>query len=535
MALGASRSANMSSGLLLVRGLLSCAAANAAVPTDTLMSAQDPLPSPTTEPPANGTRFRPYASPDHHVTKARYITSNDPRGYIPVYEYPLNGQWIMLDMDDGYVLWTGIWKALGNSKADIVKIIDSHPDLAAQLRRVRGGYLKIQGTWMPYEIALSLARRVAWPIRYDLVPLFGPNFPDTCLHPDSPGYGQISKPGTGKRRTRRNPPPSELPSDSRHDWAVFSPGDAGPPSMGPPVARSALAMSHTFATHSAGRHFEMGDVRGDQSDSPVILHVPYVERPRHSPVQSISGGYSRRNSPPLEPLVSVRYSPYPSPLSATTSRHVHSLHGLGSAEISPTLSRPPTGRAALPIGETIKLPPIRTPAGRTGVDDGSFHLPPISSMDNLREAQCGEPMAVLRRLQCADEPLESSAPSSWSRPTGEMLAQRRHSLADPMHRRHGQADQQPRSAVDHSESTLASGARGHVARDDRLTQSMPPSPYLDAARRDYRICQGERHPPEAQERVFSRQERPLSPPPSATSGGSSPSDSTRPPSSWRPW
>lgn len=31
-------------------------------------------------------------------------------GGRPVYEYPLNGQWIMLDMDDGYVLWTGIWK-----------------------------------------------------------------------------------------------------------------------------------------------------------------------------------------------------------------------------------------------------------------------------------------------------------------------------------------------------------------------------------------------------------------------------------------
>ncbi|EIW57981.1 DNA-binding domain of Mlu1-box binding protein MBP1 [Trametes versicolor FP-101664 SS1] len=167
----------MSSGLLLVRGLFSCAAAaaHAGVPTDTLISAQDPLLSPTTEPPANGTRFRPYASPDHHVTKARYITSNDPRGYIPVYEYPLNGQWIMLDMDDGYVLWTGIWKdhTHGAPTADIVKIIDSHPDLAAQLRRVRGGYLKIQGTWMPYEIALSLSRRVAWPIRYDLVPLFG--------------------------------------------------------------------------------------------------------------------------------------------------------------------------------------------------------------------------------------------------------------------------------------------------------------------------------------------------------------------------
>ena len=28
----------------------------------------------------------------------------------PVYEFPLNGQWIMMDIDDGYILWTGIWK-----------------------------------------------------------------------------------------------------------------------------------------------------------------------------------------------------------------------------------------------------------------------------------------------------------------------------------------------------------------------------------------------------------------------------------------
>ncbi|CCO32538.1 hypothetical protein BN14_06599 [Rhizoctonia solani AG-1 IB] len=71
----------------------------------------------------------------------------------------------MMDTDDGYVLWTGIWKALGNSKADIVKILESQPDLATKLRRV----------------ALELARRVAWNIRYDLVPLFGPTFPDSCL------------------------------------------------------------------------------------------------------------------------------------------------------------------------------------------------------------------------------------------------------------------------------------------------------------------------------------------------------------------
>ena len=31
-------------------------------------------------------------------------------------------------------------------------MIDSQPDLAPVIRRVRGGYLKIQGTWMPYEV-----------------------------------------------------------------------------------------------------------------------------------------------------------------------------------------------------------------------------------------------------------------------------------------------------------------------------------------------------------------------------------------------
>lgn len=31
-------------------------------------------------------------------------------------------------------------------------MLENQPDLAPQLRRVRGGYLKIQGTWMPYEV-----------------------------------------------------------------------------------------------------------------------------------------------------------------------------------------------------------------------------------------------------------------------------------------------------------------------------------------------------------------------------------------------
>lgn len=38
--------------------------------------------------------------------------------------------------------------------ADIVKFLDSEPEVAPRIRRIRGGYLKIQGTWMPYEVRL---------------------------------------------------------------------------------------------------------------------------------------------------------------------------------------------------------------------------------------------------------------------------------------------------------------------------------------------------------------------------------------------
>ncbi|KAG2178413.1 hypothetical protein INT44_001565 [Umbelopsis vinacea] len=135
-------------------------------------------------------RFRPFASPSHKlikVKKAKYSTSLDPRGYIPVYEYTINNQPIMWDRESGYVHFTGIWKSLGNSKADIVKMVDSNPDL--KVKKIRGGFLKIQGTWIPYEFAYTLCRRTAWNVRKELVPIFGPRFPMEALDTSHPEYG----------------------------------------------------------------------------------------------------------------------------------------------------------------------------------------------------------------------------------------------------------------------------------------------------------------------------------------------------------
>lgn len=62
-----------------------------------------------------------------------------------VYEYTVGNQPIMWDRETGFVHFTGIWKCLGNSKADIVRVVDSNPELG--VTKIRGGFLKIQGTW----------------------------------------------------------------------------------------------------------------------------------------------------------------------------------------------------------------------------------------------------------------------------------------------------------------------------------------------------------------------------------------------------
>ena len=52
----------------------------------------------------------------------------------PVYEYPLNGQWIMMDIDDGYILWTGIWKGMSHALSPPPVLIAVHS--TRQLQRL---------------------------------------------------------------------------------------------------------------------------------------------------------------------------------------------------------------------------------------------------------------------------------------------------------------------------------------------------------------------------------------------------------------
>ncbi|KAG2115012.1 hypothetical protein DEU56DRAFT_874267 [Suillus clintonianus] len=340
--------------------------------------------------PQQGPRFRPYASPNHQVSKGRYITSNDPRGYIPVYEYPLNGQWIMMDIDDGYILWTGIWKA------DIVKMIDSQPDLAPVIRRVRGGYLKIQGTWMPYEVALRLSRRVAWPIRDDLVPLFGPTFPSTCLSPDQPGYGQVVSNASGRRRSRRNnqvvAPAPPVPRDSQTSWAI--------PAAGPSAHTSPSA--HYLPP---GQPASLPSMM--YRDAPSYSHPQPTNPPLH--ISSSASPIMRERS------ARSRYSPYPTSSFPPTRKPSVATSDSVSLDI-PSISLQELhhdARNGKFPGDQIVLPPIQPLAPPRHISTTSYALPPISALEDLRGISTHDSAAVLERLKMDDEAPQSYPPSSW--------------------------------------------------------------------------------------------------------------------------
>ncbi|KAJ3854565.1 hypothetical protein EV368DRAFT_80486 [Lentinula lateritia] len=360
-----------------------------------------------------GPKFRPYASPNHHVTKGRYITSNDPRGYIPVYEYPLNGQWIMMDIDDGYILWTGIWKALGNSKADIVKMIDSQPDLAPLIRRVRGGYLKIQGTWMPYEVALRLARRVAWPIREDLIPLFGPNFPSTCLSPTQPGYGQVVASAPGRRRAPRKSSLPNVSTTTNSAWSVVTPHTTDAsfephPGALPPSAYTSYPPQYIpFNAHSEDFQQEILPT----SDRHSLSLPPSTQRDR---------AYSR-------------YAPYPDPSPPPTFRL--------PARENPIALHIPSTDFTKHNSHNISLPPISPAASNRNGPSSAYALPPISALEDLRGVDVNDSAAVLRRLSQNDEadiwPSRSTNSKSSSSPSSSwpsslaLLPPLTHRLSDP--------------------------------------------------------------------------------------------------------
>lgn len=209
--------------------------------------------------------------PPHQVaalqTLSRLVASKqysapvlDPaRAHLSVYEYQVGTQWVIWDHDTGNVLLTSLWRAAQEGsapavdangapkpapKADIVKLLESTPKaLQEGIKRVRGGFLKIQGTWVPYALCRRLARRFCYHIRFELVPLFGAGFPAECLTPGTEGYGELRYGGTAPKPAR-----SKKTRRVRPQMISPAPISAPPATTAAPIPTATPApASHTTA------------------------------------------------------------------------------------------------------------------------------------------------------------------------------------------------------------------------------------------------------------------------------------------------
>lgn len=141
--------------------------------------------------------------------------------------------------------------------------------------------------------------RVAWHIRYDLVPLFGyvrgppsflaclktcrhrPTFPNTCISPDQPGFGQITPGDARRRRSRRVVGPT---NGSNHSWSIMPPIDQPFHSQGhlPPLQQQFYVGNPQDTTHLLSTSRELPLPRSPNPPTPTS----HPDSPRFSPYQS---------------------------------------------------------------------------------------------------------------------------------------------------------------------------------------------------------------------------------------------------------
>ncbi|CCD23395.1 Xbp1p NDAI_0B03610 [Naumovozyma dairenensis CBS 421] len=113
------------------------------------------------------------------VTNTNY--NYDDSGFIKTLDYSKykDFQWnkVPLDLRNSILqsFKNHLVSELGNKWEDVKDVT-----LDDFTKRVRGGYIKIQGTWLPMQIARMLCNWFCFPIRYLLVPIFGPKFPEDC-------------------------------------------------------------------------------------------------------------------------------------------------------------------------------------------------------------------------------------------------------------------------------------------------------------------------------------------------------------------
>ncbi|KAI8969184.1 hypothetical protein BDF20DRAFT_893618 [Mycotypha africana] len=243
-------------------------------------------------------KFPPTFCGSIKITAAKYSTSLDSRGFLPVYEYLIHGQPIMWDRETGHVHFTGIWKALGKSKTEIAKMVQANPNL--KVKKIRGGCLKIQGTWIPMESAYALCKKVAWKIRKKLVPLFGKRIVDEAIRPSHADYGSLLL-DTGANDASSASSSFSVPAASASASSSLS--AAGSSSSSSSSSASASASFPPLSRRSTGEDIHMSSttaataaITRKKTKKPIERFQPYCRDNGRSAFKNISNLSNIRRS-----------------------------------------------------------------------------------------------------------------------------------------------------------------------------------------------------------------------------------------------
>ncbi|KAI9674190.1 MAG: hypothetical protein M1817_002008 [Caeruleum heppii] len=98
---------------------------------------------------------------------------------------------VMWDYNIGLVRVTPFFKCCKYSKTTPAKMLNSNAGLRDISHSITGGALAAQGYWLPFEAARAVCITFCHPIRYALVPLFGPEFPGRCTSPGDAAFGRM--------------------------------------------------------------------------------------------------------------------------------------------------------------------------------------------------------------------------------------------------------------------------------------------------------------------------------------------------------
>ncbi|KKA28433.1 hypothetical protein TD95_003047, partial [Thielaviopsis punctulata] len=297
---------------------------------------------------------------------------------------------VMWDYNNGLVRMTPFFKCCDYGKTMPAKMLNMNPGLKEITHSITGGTILAQGYWMPYECARAVCATFCYEIAGALVPIFGPQFPQECVHRDSNDYGNMTisahiihkaaheaelfrrqyatiatarrrSPATGSlspkraRRINRMTPESpylcrtaESPyTTDNDDDSLPSPAGAYPPTSG--VQKQLEQRPHGYAAYALAptSHYGWTPINArDQKprDSPIA----FSREPSCEPAAHLPSLKPASVSPPTSAATGFATS---LPVGGAPHSHSHSYSGDGAL----ALPRPVTGKRRMDIEHNASL------------------------------------------------------------------------------------------------------------------------------------------------------------------------------------